>query len=89
MLQMAEVFEDSVCVTQDRFADYASVHPSIVGTRRVRPFSVAMLEGRIIVLLSGLVRAIAIDVRDSGVLSVEKDEREITQPPVDMPSLVN
>ena len=86
MLQMAEVFEDSVCLTQDRFLDYANVHPSIVGTRRVRPFSVAMLEGRIIVLVSGLVRAIAIDVRDSGVLSVEKDEREITQPPVDMPA---
>lgn len=64
MLQMAEAVQDSVCVTQDHFSDYAKAHPAIVGSDRVRSFSVAKFEGKTIILVDGLVRPLVVEFTD-------------------------
>ena len=61
ILQMAEVLPDSVCVTRDHYGDYAHAYPGIVGTNRVRSFSVTRLVGRMLILLSGVAHAIVVE----------------------------
>ena len=61
LLQVAEVIPNSVCVSWDHYNDYASAHPNIVGTRRVRPFSFIRHDGKLIVSVHGLTEAIVID----------------------------
>lgn len=64
MLQMAEAVQDSICMTRDHFADYATAHPAIVGSDRVRSFSVAKLDGKTMILVNGLVRPIVVEFTD-------------------------
>ena len=58
ILQMAEALPGSVCVTRDRYEDYAHVYPTIVGTSRVRSFSVAKAGGKTMILVNGITHAI-------------------------------
>ena len=63
ILQMAEALPNSVCVSRDRFCDYAHAYPGIVGTDRVRTFSVAHLAGKTLILVSGIAHAITVEER--------------------------
>ena len=64
ILQMAEALPGSVCVSRDRFGDYAHVYPDIVGTSRVRSFSVAKIGGKTMILVNGIAHAIVIEDGD-------------------------
>lgn len=61
ILQMAEALPDSVCVTRDHYGDYAHAYPGIVGTNRIRSFSVTRLVGKMLILLSGVAHAIIVE----------------------------
>ena len=61
ILQMAEALPGSVCVTRDRYGDYAHTYPGIVGTSRIRSFSVAKVGGKTMILVSGITRAIVVE----------------------------
>ena len=60
ILQMAEALPGSICVTRDRYEDYAHTYPGIVGTNRIRSFSVAKIEGKTMVLVNGIAHAIVV-----------------------------
>ena len=64
MLQVASVVPESVCVTCDRLRDYAGTFPEIVGTDRVKSFTVSRLGGKAIVSVPGLRRPLVIDNRE-------------------------
>ena len=61
ILQMAEALPGSVCVTCDRYEDYAHTYPGIVGTDRIRSFSVAKVGGKTMVLVNGIAHAIVVE----------------------------
>ena len=61
ILQMAEALPDSVCVSRDHFSDYAHVYPDIVGTNRIRSFSVAKIGGKTMILVNGVAHAIVVE----------------------------
>ena len=61
ILQMAEALPGSVCVTRDRYEDYACTYPGIVGTDRIRSFSVAKADGKSMILVNGLAHAIVVE----------------------------
>ena len=61
LLQMADVLPDSVCVSRDHFSDYAPVYPDIVGTNRIRSFSVAKIGGKTMILVNGIAHAIVVE----------------------------
>lgn len=61
ILQVAEAIPNSVCVSDDRFGDYRAHHPTLVGTERIRSFSVSRFGGNILVCVAGLRSAIVID----------------------------
>ncbi len=61
ILQMADVLPDSVCVSCDHFSDYAHMYPDIVGTNRIRSFSVAKIGGKTMILVNGIARAIVVE----------------------------
>ena len=60
ILQMAEALPGSVCVTRDHHEDYAHVYPNIVGTNRIRSFSVAKACGKTMILVNGITHAIVV-----------------------------
>lgn len=60
ILQMAEALPGSVCVTRDHYEDYAHVYPNIVGTSRIRSFSVAKTCGKTMILVNGITHAIVV-----------------------------
>lgn len=60
ILQMAEALPGSVCVTRDRYDDYAHAFPDIVGTERVRSFSVAKVGDKTMILVNGVPHAIVV-----------------------------
>ncbi len=61
ILQMAEALPGSVCVTRDHYEDYAHVYPDIVGTNRIRSFSVAKTCGKTMILVNGITHAIVVE----------------------------
>ena len=61
ILQVAEAIPNSMCVSNDRFSDYANAHPGIVGSSRVCSFSVSRIGGLRIVAVNGLRRAIVVE----------------------------
>ena len=61
MLQLAEVLPDSVCISRDRFRDYAAIHPDVVKSGRVRRFRVLSLDNKMYIMIMGLKQAIVID----------------------------
>ena len=63
ILQMAEALPGSVCVTRDHYEDYAHVYQNIVGTSRIRSFSVAKTCGKTMILVNGITHAIVVEDR--------------------------
>lgn len=61
ILQMAEALPGSICVTCDRYEDYAHAYPGIVGTNRIRSFSVAKMSDKTIVLVDGVAHALVVE----------------------------
>lgn len=61
ILQMAEALPGSVCVTCDHYEDYAHAYPNIVGTSRMRSFSVAKACGKTMILVNGITHAIVVE----------------------------
>lgn len=60
MLQIAEEVADSVIISTDKFRDYGKEYPSIVGSDRVKQFSVSNVDGRTMVSVVGLHRCLTI-----------------------------
>ena len=61
ILQMAEALPGSICVTRDRYEDYAHTYPGIVGTNRIRSFSVAKIGDKTMVLVDGVAHALVVE----------------------------
>jgi len=61
ILQVAEAIPNSVCVSHDHYGDYAKAHSSIVGTDRVRSFTVSRLDGKLLISVNGMKRAIVVE----------------------------
>ena len=61
ILQVAEAIPNSICVSHDHYSDYAKVHSGIVGTDRVRSFTVTRLDGKLLICVSGLKSAIVVE----------------------------
>jgi hypothetical protein len=61
ILQLAEALPDSLCISNDRFRDYAAIHPDIVKSGRVRRFAVLRLDDKMYLIIMGLKRAVMID----------------------------
>ena len=68
ILQVAEAIPNSVCVSHDHYGDYAKAHPGIVGTERVRSFTVSRLDGKLMISVSGLKRAIVVEPQSDEVV---------------------
>lgn len=60
LLQTLHEIPDSICVTHDKFGDYAEVYPDLVGTERHRDVSVVRLEDRLLLSIPGLRDAIVV-----------------------------
>lgn len=90
ILQMAEALPGSICVTRDRYEDYAHAYPGIVGTDRIRSFSVAKVNDRRMVLVNGVAHAIVVEdgpmSEDRGPCAPSAEER--TQTPTASPVAV-
>ena len=61
ILQMAEALPGSICVTRDRYEDYAHVYPGIVGTNRIRSFSAVKMSDKTMVLVDGVAHALTLE----------------------------
>lgn len=59
ILQAAEALPGSVCLTKDKFMDYAGIHPNII-PGRILGFTVVKLDDRMLIAVKGLKRAISI-----------------------------
>ena len=60
ILQALKVVPNSVAVTKDRFDDYAKAFPELVGSSRLRGFSVTRIGGETLIAIDGLVEAIKV-----------------------------
>ena len=71
ILQIAEVRPDTVCISNDRFKDYAAIHPDIVMSGRVRMVNVVdNFAGTKYILIRGLKKPIEINVEGNVAASV-------------------
>jgi len=81
ILQMAEALPESVCVTRDRYEDYAHAYPGIVGTNRIRSYSVAKVGGKTMILVNGVAHAIVVEnVRKETDISPDMQSVEVQTP---------
>lgn len=60
LLQTADALPDSVCVSRDRFRDYANAYPRVVGTERHRTFTVMRVAGHTLLSIDGIKNAILV-----------------------------
>ena len=60
LLQTAAMLPNAVCVSRDRFRDYAAAFPGIVGSERVRPFTFVQVAGTTHLSIDGVRDAIPI-----------------------------
>ena len=60
ILQALKAVPNSVAVTKDRFDDYAKAFPELVGSSRVRGFSVTRIGSETLISIDGLVEAIKV-----------------------------
>ena len=83
MLQIAEVLPNSVCITNDRFRDYAAIHPGIVKSDRVRGYKVLRLDDTMYITIQGLKRAVVIDgMWNESASAVARSEQEAKASPI-------
>lgn len=60
ILQALMSVAKSVAITNDRYSDYAKAFPELVGTLRLRGFSVSEVEGEKLIAIDGLTKAIKV-----------------------------
>lgn len=60
ILQTADALPDSVCVSRDQFRDYANAYPNVVGTERIRTFTVMRVAGHTLLSIDGIKNAILV-----------------------------
>ena len=77
ILQMAEALPGAVCVTRDRYEDYARTYPDIVGTDRIRSFSVAKVGGKLMILVNGIAHAIVVEDGQMQKAAIEPSETSV------------
>ena len=83
MLQLAEVLPNSVCISKDRFRDYAAIHPGIVKSGRVRGYSPVLIGDAMYIMIPGLRRAVVInDMRSESASAAVRPVPEVKTPPV-------
>ncbi len=83
MLQLAEVLPNSVCISNDRFRDYASIHPDILKSGRVRGYALMLIDDAMYIMIPGLRRAIVInDTRSESASAAVRLVPEVKTPPV-------
>lgn len=61
ILQGLGAVAGTVGLTNDRYSDYAKVFPDLVGTSRLRGFSVTEISGEKLLMIDGLAKAVKID----------------------------
>ena len=82
MLQLAEVLPNSVCISNDRFRDYASIHPDILKSGRVRGYNARRFNDAMYIMIPGLKRAVVIDgMWNEDVSAVDRPLPEVKAPP--------
>ncbi len=85
MLQLAEVLPNSVCISRDKFRDYAPIHPDIVKSGRIRGFTVLHLDNVKYIMIKGLKRAIMInDMRKEATTVVAWPVPEVKASPMNV-----
>ena len=83
MLQIAEVLPNSVCISNDRFRDYAAIHPGIVKSDRVRGYNLARIDDKMYITIPGLKRAVVInDMGSESASAAVRSVPEVKAPPV-------
>ena len=83
MLQLAEALPNSVCISKDRFRDYAAIHPGIVKSGRVRGYALMLIDDAMYIMIPGLRRAIVInDTRSESASAAVRSVPEVKAPPV-------
>lgn len=83
MLQLAEVLPNSVCISKDRFRDYAAIHPGIVTSGRVRGYALVLIGDAMYIMIPGLRRAVVInDTRSESASAAVRLVPEVKTPPV-------
>ena len=83
MLQLAEVLPNSVCITRDKFLDYAAIHPGVVKSGRVRGYKVVRLDDAMYITIKGLKRAVVIDgIRSESAFAAIRSELEAKASPI-------
>ena len=60
IMQTASVIPNSVCVSCDKYRDYAKAYPNIVGTQRVRPFTTSTIFGNKMLHITGILDPIVL-----------------------------
>lgn len=80
ILQMLKAVPKSVGLTNDRYADYAKTFPDLVGTPRLRRFSVTKIKDMKLISIDGLDKAITI--AEQVEQKVQTIEESVGQEPV-------
>ena len=90
MLQLAEALPNSVCISKDRFRDYAAIHPGIVKSSRVRGYALMLIDDAMYIMIPGLRRAVVInDTRSESASAAVQLVPEVKTPPVSVEANVD
>lgn len=85
ILQVLKTVPESVGLTNDRYVDYAKTFPDLVGTPRLRGFSVTKIDDLKLISVDGLSKAVKVEQTEQ---KVEEPEESIVQDPVVKESVV-
>ena len=80
ILQVLKTVPKSVGLTNDRYADYAKTFPDLVGTPRLRGFSVTKIDDLKLISIDGLAKAVKVSERVEQ--KVQALEESFVQDPV-------
>ena len=79
ILQVLKTVPESVGLTNDRYSDYAKTFPDLVGTPRLRGFSVTKIDDLKLISVDGLSKAVKVEQTEQ---KVQEPEESIVQDPV-------
>ena len=85
ILQVLKTVPKSVGLTNDRYSDYAKTFPDLVGTPRLRGFSVTKIDDLKLISVDGLSKAVKVEQTEQ---KVQEPEESIVQDPVVKESVV-
>lgn len=85
ILQVLKTVPESVGLTNDRYVDYAKTFPDLVGTPRLRGFSVTKIDDLKLISVDGLSKAVKVEQTEQ---KVQEPEESIVQDPVVKESVV-